>query len=731
MPIKHFNTHQDSPLAMLFSISQHSSQKPRYLPWFYADLSAFSAYVLALACSLVFLSYLFPLAMFQGNSIIFDYGDNAQHTSGWWYYAKDTWHFPLLHTSRVDHPEGISIAFTDSIPLAALFFKALLTLFPTWFPEHFHYFGWWIGFVFITQALSATLLMRALGVKSLFATVIVVLFVLTWPVIHVRYSHAALMLHSILLVGLALYFLGVHQTWRSSTVSAAFIALHVVSLLVHPYFLPFTFGLYVAFMADDAFKRGSWIRQLVRLFVLFAILAAIAMVMGYFGRSTYRGGYGEHFHFNLAAPFCGDSKLIPCGYGVPIVRFEGYNYFGAGLILLLPIALVLFWRDLIAFPKHHPALLGVLVGLFLYALSNHVWLGPYELFSFPLPAWTNWLTGSFRAAGRFFWLIGYCILVATLLALCKKQNGWVALLVVVALIVQIKDVKPLLNHIKTEAAKPRALNYDEWTPVMAKIDKIVLYPSFDCGPGDLQYTTWIMQLAGYHGKLLNSGYTSRDKKDCSASERAIQEPFQAHHLYVMSNHTYYENPLGKSFVFPAPMQQAINRGECVKRADSLICLPGSTPEFWRGLTLNTYPATFADNSLFLSGPELHSQMGKPSRAGFGATLISSNPSVPSWLSFGPSIPLPLGKYEYSIVYTSTEKADITVGKWDVVLQQGGAGNEKSLSSGKLAGTSGVNKNIAGVFTITSGQETMPLEIRTFFLAQGDLQLVSTSLVKLP
>ena len=108
-------------------------------------------------------------------------------------------------------------------------------------------------------------------------------------------------------------------------------------------------------------------------------------------------------------------------FGRKVASFEGYNYFGAGLILLLPIALVLFWRDLVAFPKRYPALFLVLTGLFLYAISNHVWLGPYELFSFPLPTWITWLTGSFRAAGRFFWLMGYLILVATLVAFCKKK----------------------------------------------------------------------------------------------------------------------------------------------------------------------------------------------------------------------------------------------------------------------------------------------------------------------
>ena len=77
--------------------------------------------------------------------------------------------FPAIAYRAVNHPEGVSIALTDSIPLMALLFKALLTLFPSLFPEHFHYFGWWMGLVFVAQAVSAVMLMRALGAKSLFA----------------------------------------------------------------------------------------------------------------------------------------------------------------------------------------------------------------------------------------------------------------------------------------------------------------------------------------------------------------------------------------------------------------------------------------------------------------------------------------------------------------------------------------------------------------------------------
>jgi hypothetical protein len=703
------------------------------IAWLSSDLPAVFAYALALLCALGFLAYMFPIDFFKGNSTVFDFGDNAQHTSGWWYYAKDSWRFPLLYTNRVDHPEGLNIAFTDSIPLAALFFKSLMAVFPSWFPAHFHYFGWWVGLVFVTQALSATLLIRALGAKNIFATVLVVVFALTWPVVHVRYSHAALMMHSIMIVALALYFLGMQKQWRSTSVATAFIALTLVALLVHPYFVPFTLGLFVAFIVDEALQNKRWGKQAVRLFVLFTLLAALGLVMGYFGKSTFRGGYGEHFRFNLTSPFCADlSKLYPCNYSdIPIVAFESFNYFGMGLILLLPFAIFLNWRHLISFPIRHPALTLVLLGLFLYALSNHIWFGVYELATFPLPTWLHSLTGAFRVAGRFFWIIGYFILIATLAVLVKRKSWPVAVLLLVAMWVQIQDVRPWLTHIKTEASKPSTLKYDDWAEVMAQIDKVVIYPDFDCPSSDFQYNTWIMQLAGYFGKLLNSGYISRGKKDCTAGDRAIQEPLQARHLYVMANATYYESPFTRSYQFPAPLQQAINRGECVKRPESLLCLPGSTPEFWQSIKLNTYPATFVSNGIVLAGPEMYSNIGLANEKGFNARLTPKDPKISGWLSFGPSIPLPIGKYKYTIVYISAEKANKTVGNWDVVLQQGGAGNEKFLFSGKLAGTSGENKRIEGIFTVVPGQESMPLEIRTYFLAQGDLQLVSTSLVKLP
>lgn len=185
---------------------QHATQS---LDWHdFGSASAFGVYFAATLIACGFVSYLFPLSFLQGHSTVTDYGDISQHISGWWYFMHEPWHLPLLHTYKLDHPDGVSIAFTDSIPLAALFFKFLITLFPSAFPAHFHYFGWWAGFVFVAQAVAATFFIRALGAKSWFAMLIAVGFALTWPVLHSRYHHSALMMQSILLFGLAFYWLG-------------------------------------------------------------------------------------------------------------------------------------------------------------------------------------------------------------------------------------------------------------------------------------------------------------------------------------------------------------------------------------------------------------------------------------------------------------------------------------------------------------------------------------------
>jgi Family of unknown function (DUF6311) len=693
------------------------------------QLSAFTSYFIAIAIACGFVAYQFPLSFLMGHSTVFDYGDIAQHVSGWWYYARDSWHFPLLHTTRLDHPAGVSIAYTDSIPMLALPFKVLITLFPSWFPEHFHYIGWWMGLVFVSQAVAATFLMRALGLKSLFAVIIAVGFALTWPVIHARYHHPALMMQSFIVYALALYFLGRHHTWSSTAVSFAFVGLNLVALTVHPYFLPFTAGFFVAFLADQAIKGESWLRQAKRLLVLSILLGCVILLLGYTGRAPSASyGYGTNFYLDLLAPFCGGGKLIACGAG-PVYVFpyhEGFNYLGAGLILLIPVAAVLNWRSVVSFFKTYPAFSFLLIGFLLYAITNQVHFNDAVVFSFDLPTWLEGLTGTFRAAGRFFWPVSTFILFVTLAGLLKKRNWLVALLLMTALVVQVKDVRPWLSRIHNEATKPSQLNFADWAPVMERIDKVVSYPIHECAPLHYLHNIWVMQLAGYYGKLLNSGYTARGSKSCTDDDIAIKQPFQERHLYIMSNGPYANAPFTPEFAFPAPFQQAMNKGECVRRLEEMICLPGSTPDFWWKLTLETSPIKFIPEGRQWGAAELNTHIGQVVNLGGERRLIPKDSLKPGWLSFGIGVVLPAGKYHFAIDYASKTSPNIHVGNWDVVLD-----NEKKLGNGRLMGSQGKTQRVEGVFTIEPQDVGKSFEMRTFFLAQGDLQVISSSLQKTP
>jgi hypothetical protein len=698
---------------------------------FWRDISAPTSYLLAVFLACCFVAYLFPWSFLAGHSTVFDYGDIAQHVSGWWYYARDSWHFPLLHTSRLNHPEGISVALTDSIPLAALPFKLLLTLFPSLLPEHFHYFGLWMGLVFVGQAVAATMLMRALGAKSLFALFISVGFALTWPVIHARYHHAALMMQSVIIFALALYFLGRNQVWASGRISAAFIGLTLVALTIHPYFLPFTAGLFAAFLADQALKGESWVLQLKRLLTFGVVFGLTAWGLGYFGQqSGYLGGYGSFFYLDLRMPFCGGGKLIPCGMR-PVFAFpynEGFNYLGAGLLFLIPFALLFNWRSVLAFPKQYPALLLLLIGFFLYAISNRVRFAGIEVFSYALPSWLNWLTGTFRASGRFFWLVSQFILFASLASLLKKHS-WPASLVAVlllssALVLQVKDIKPWLNRITTEAAEPSTVNYTDWAPVMAQVDKVVIYPTYQCAPPHYQHYIWVMQLAGYYGKLINSGYTARSHLTCADDLLAINQPFAQRHLYMISSAYYHSSPFSSNFSYPAPFQKAMEQGECVRRTDGLVCLPGSTPDFWKNIPLVSSPIQLLPDGRQWRAAEFSTNIGHTTGTGFERRLIPKDTLKEGWLSFGPFVALPAGTYRYALSYVSDDAPSVATGTWDVVLE-----NEKKLASGPLMGTHGKTHQVEGLVTVTPQDAGKPFEIRTYYLAGASLQIISSSLQK--
>jgi hypothetical protein len=690
------------------------------------DRSAPVSYGLAISLAILFVALLFPLSFIEGKSAFFEQIDASANVAGWLFYVQDGWHFPLLHTTRLNHPDGISVAFTDSIPIAALLFKAL----SAWLPEGFHYFGWWHALVFVLQAIAAVFLMRAFGIRHLAGTIAATAFALTWPALLWRLGHTSLMTHGILLFGLAFYFLARRGQWSTGRAAIALVSLSVIGLMVHPYFLAFIYPLFLALLADQALAGEGWKKQVPRLLGSLAAIAVAGFVLGYFGHgSTTTFGFGQ-YSMNLVSPFCG-GRLIGCATETTQHQFgafrfadatggqyEGYNYFGAGLLLLLPFAIATRWADVKSIPQRYPAFIVLLLLFTMYALSTTVYFGMSKVVSYSLPSFLDTLTGTFRASGRFFWLAGYAMLFATLAGLLRQATWRGLLLLAVALSLQWLDTQPLRDMIRIKTAQPATNDLAPWQSALTNIDKINIFPAFGCGgDSDVNIYWYFQRLAAHYGKLLDTGYVARPNVDCKANARAFGGEFQPRQLYVMSA-TYLKNP----FVVPAGFAAAARRGACVRGRDAVACYSDAHDTGWKSGGLQANPVAIPANAKWESF-ELPTRIGHV----VNGRLVPVDRNRAGYLSFGPYIILPQGRYHYAIDYASDSDPKQQVGRWDISLGGGKAGTPE-IAAGSLAGTAGHARSIEGEFD--AGDWKAPLEIRTFFTGGGDLQLIGIILDKI-
>jgi hypothetical protein len=154
---------------------------------------------------------------------------------------------------------------------------------------------------------------------------------------------------------------------------------------------------------------------------------------------------------NLLAPFLptpGVSSLyLPNHLAATPWQYEGFNYLGFGLILLLPVSLYL--------AHHHSSwtvirkfipLIGVCLVLAIYSLSYKITLGS-NVFVINLPPLIEKGTQIFRASGRMFWPSYYLIIICSIaLIVTRCKTTLAAMLLGFALIIQFTDFSPLIQE---------------------------------------------------------------------------------------------------------------------------------------------------------------------------------------------------------------------------------------------------------------------------------------------
>ena len=430
-------------------------------------------------------------------------GDASIYFFGFNFFNQESWHLPPGSISRYSFPEGTSVVYTDSIPLVSIFLK-LFHL-----SSIFQFTGAWILLCLILQALVAYLILYRIS-KSAILSSLASLFFLMMPNMLERFyfttRHYSLIAHFLILLTIGLF---LDQRLKKKQI--LWFILFLLTLGIHFYLFFISLLFYVA----SEFVTIDQIKPKIQHLIMGTGLVIYTYLLGYFTiplQNSTAGGFGS-YSMNLNSVFnsMGEAKFFPALSTIHSLQQEGFQYLGLGVILLILLVALgkckfskipLFSKNPLVSVKSDSTLALVLIFFTLLSLSFKLsvfqWIIPepftipsyFGIFYFwflragskPLKAFMHglvcvvllFIAGKVvRATGRFLWPVEY---FALFLIFQAKPKPW---LVAALLLVQVADLKPLLDSIHAEHAALSAFKQPElsphWPLLIKDIQHIALY----------------------------------------------------------------------------------------------------------------------------------------------------------------------------------------------------------------------------------------------------------------
>ena len=457
---------------------------------------------------------------------------------GYTAFLKEPWHLPVFFVPSLGAPGGTNVIFMDVVPIAALAGKVASGL----AGQAVMPYGVWVGLCFVLSAVLAALVMAELGQRSLLAGVAASLLALSAPALLYRFGHMALLGHFEILGALLLYLRDRHLTRYRAAAWSAWLGL---ALLTHPYL----FGMIAPLYAASLLRRRRTMRPrrwLIEPAVVLGVLVAVMAIAGHVGPGIGTSPSAPGFGFdsmNLASPFWPQRSGVFPGQQAIIdatgEQYEGFNYLGIGVLLLVVGAVVLNRARLAAMAKSHRELIVALALLTLFALSHRVFLGPIKLIDLDYSWRVNQIAGVFRSSGRMFWPVGYAIMLGSLgLVLRRLPPSWQVGVVVACCALQLLDTEPLRHRLGVLSGRgiPMLLDEAAWSRRIGEATGLEVYPTFVCSdaPQQVVPNMELQLFAARVGRPNNSVDTSRLHVDCLAEAESLRSgPWRTDTLYVL------------------------------------------------------------------------------------------------------------------------------------------------------------------------------------------------------
>ena len=398
---------------------------------------------------------LLPLAVIAGGGGVWQMPsvDLAQNLIGHLAFQRGGWTFPPLLAPDLFWPHGVAIVLTDSNPLVSLLAKLLATLRGS---PPINLLGFWFATCWLLQPVAAVYALRGFGCRNWEAALAAAILAAWFPALLFRVGHINLCGHFVMLLalGLSARMLDRDGCDRARDWIAPFILL-TAAVLIHPTLFILSAGLLAAPPLRAVLDRGWRGWRPVTGYLASGVLSVglFSVLSGMIGA----GGRGFGFYsMNLLSPVWPQRSGL-FGPDLPVLddtggQYEGFNYLGGGVLLLIAAAAVTLavqairrrgtghsgydwqtWR----------ALAIVLGAMTLVAASSEIHAGHYLLVSLGTRSW-DIVFGAVQSSGRLFWPVGYTLMLGSIAVMTGRlPRGLAAVLLAGAVWLQWVDVAPL------------------------------------------------------------------------------------------------------------------------------------------------------------------------------------------------------------------------------------------------------------------------------------------------
>lgn len=421
--------------------------------------------------------------------------DLRAHYIGWKFFRQSPWNFPFGLMDNMMYPDKISIIFTDSVPVLAVFFKVFSGI----LPETFQYFGLWGLLCFILQGLCAYELIAHYVDNRWIRLIGTEFFIISPSMIYRLYYHSELAGHFLLLLAF-LIFVKNRDESNSLKVGIKWSVLCIAAAGIHIYFIPMV-GIVMVAMYCVRLKSNCQTGVLKSMLVGF-LLEIVMPVLAACGNIYLLGGFSSartfdsedglgRYSANLNTFFNSQSwsGILPQLKLYCNDQYEGYAYVGLGVIILLVITVIACVKKKVSFSRKEIGFaVLVFVVSFVAALSPVVTCGSRLLVNIPYPGFVIHIYEMFRATGRFAWLGQYVLMLAAVVGVGMLADGAAGnkkkIIVVIAFVtigLQIADLQQMLFLRKNvgdagqyQESEYNVLQSDVWEKLAHDYSHIVL-----------------------------------------------------------------------------------------------------------------------------------------------------------------------------------------------------------------------------------------------------------------